>query len=91
MAGKYGVTLRADVFNILNLISNNAGYYKNLNSSGDDFSAGRFINLFRYNPAVAATPTAPAVAANYTVDGTQGTYIRGGQPYSIQLGAKFEF
>jgi hypothetical protein len=84
--------LRADVFNILNFISPNAGYYKNLNSSGDDFSAGRFINLFKYNPAVA--PVAPATVgtpANYTVDGTQGTYIRGGQPYSIQLGAKFDF
>jgi Carboxypeptidase regulatory-like domain len=91
IGGKYGVTIRADVFNILNAISPNAGYYKNLNSSGDDFSAGRFINLFRYNAPVAATATAPAIAGNYTVDGSQGTYIRGGQPYSVQLGAKFDF
>jgi hypothetical protein len=89
--GKYGLTVRADVFNILNLVSSNAGYYKNINSSGDDFSAGRFVNLFKYNPTVAATATTAAVPANYTVDPTQGTYIRGGQPYSVQLGAKFDF
>jgi hypothetical protein len=88
---KYGLTLRADIFNILNFISPNAGYYKNINSSGDDYSAGRFINLFKYNPAVAATATTPAIDASYTVDKTQGNYIRGGQPYSIQLGAKFDF
>jgi Carboxypeptidase regulatory-like domain len=91
LANKYGVTIRADVFNILNLISPNAGYYKNINASGDDYSAGRFVNLFKYNPAVVATGTTAAVPANYSVDPTQGTYIRGGQPYSVQLGAKFDF
>lgn len=89
IANKYGVTVRADIFNILNLISSNAGYYKNINSSGDDFSAGRFVNLFRYTAP--NTTTTPVTPASYSVDPTQGTYIRGGSPYSIQLGAKFDF
>jgi hypothetical protein len=79
--GKYGATVRADVFNVLNLISPNAGYYKNINSSGDDFSAGRFINLFAWD----------AANSKYTVDKSQGNYIRGGSPYSIQFGLKVDF
>ncbi|MEA5460903.1 carboxypeptidase regulatory-like domain-containing protein [Arcicella sp. LKC2W] len=81
MIGKYGVTVRADMFNLLNMFSYTSGYYQNINSSGDDFSAGRFINLFNWNSA----------ASKYTVDPTQGGYIRGGSPYSIQLGLKVDF
>jgi hypothetical protein len=94
--GKYGVTARADIFNILNLISNTSGYYKSLNSVQDDYY-GRFITLFNYNPAkaevpaTATTPLIPAVPANYSVNKNQGTYTRGGTPYSIQLGLKFDF
>jgi hypothetical protein len=79
--GKYGVTVRADIFNLLNLFSPSAGYYQNINSSGDDFSAGRFINLFAWD----------AANSKYNVDKTQGGYIRGGSPYSIQLGLKVDF
>jgi hypothetical protein len=89
--GKHGLTVRADLFNILNAISSNAGYYKNINSSGDDFSAGRFINLFNWNAAVPATTTTAAVPGYYSVDKTQGNYIRGGSPFSLQFGLKYDF
>jgi hypothetical protein len=79
--GKYGITVRADMFNILNMFSYTAGYYQNINSSGDDYSAGRFINLFAWD----------AANNKYNVDKTQGGYIRGGSPYSIQLGLKLDF
>jgi hypothetical protein len=77
---QYGVTVRADFFNLLNLISPTAGYYANLNSTQDDYY-GRYITLFNYS----------AAANRYTVNSGQGTYTRGGQPFSIQLGAKVDF
>ncbi len=85
IAGKYNVTARADIFNLFNLMNSAAGYYKSINSSGDDYSTGRFINLFKWNPATATA------AGSYTADQTQGGYITGGSPYSIQLGLKMDF
>jgi hypothetical protein len=84
---QYGVTLRADCFNLLNMISSTAGYYNSLNSVQDDYY-GRYITLYNY---VAPVTTPTPVAGRYTVNGGQGTYTRGGQPFSIQLGAKVDF
>jgi hypothetical protein len=83
---QYGVTLRADFFNLLNMISSTAGYYSNLNSTQDDYY-GRFVNLFNYTGPTAANPT----NYRYGVNSGQGTYTRGGSPFSIQLGAKVDF
>jgi Carboxypeptidase regulatory-like domain len=88
--GKYGVTVRADIFNILNVFSSSAGYYKSLNSVQDDYY-GRYITLYNYNAPKAATATTAAVPANYSANANQGTYTRGGTPYSIQLGLKLDF
>jgi hypothetical protein len=84
---KYGVTVRADIFNLLNFISSTAGYYNNLNSVQDDYY-GRYINLYNYVAPVAGPP---AVPGRYSVNAGQGTYTRGGSPYSVQLGAKIDF
>jgi hypothetical protein len=73
-------TVRADFFNLLNMFSSAAGYYKSLNSVQDDYY-GRYITLFNYN----------ATDKKYTVNPNQGTYTRGGTPYSIQLGVKLDF
>jgi Carboxypeptidase regulatory-like domain len=77
----YDITARADIFNVLNVFSYTSGYYQNINMSGDDYSAGRFLNLFNWD----------SVNAKYTVDKTQGNNIRGGTPYNIQLGFKVAF
>lgn len=78
--GGVNATVRADIFNLLNVFSRTAGYYKSLNSVQDDYY-GRYITLFNYN----------ATDKKYTVNPNQGTYTRGGQPFSIQLGAKLDF
>jgi Carboxypeptidase regulatory-like domain len=73
-------TVRADFFNLLNMITSSAGYYKSLNSVQDDYY-GRYITLFNYD----------SVNKKYTVNPNQGTYTRGGNPFSIQLGMKLDF
>jgi hypothetical protein len=88
--GKYNATLRADLFNILNVFHSSAGYYKSLNSVQDDYY-GRFITLYNYVAPKAATETSAAVPAKYNANANQGTYTRGGQPFSLQIGLKFDF
>lgn len=84
VAKKYNATIRADMFNLLNMLSSTSGYYKSLNSVQDDYY-GRFITLFNYNAATSTTP------ARYSVNNNQGTYIRGGQPFSMQIGLRVDF
>ena len=76
--GKYGLTVRADIFNVLNLINNTAGYYNQVGTSSSE-NGEQSIQLFNWD------------GSNYNVNSGAGRYLRQGQPYQIQLGLKLDF
>lgn len=77
-AGKYGFTVRADIFNVLNLINPTAGYYNQVTTSSSE-NGEQKVQLFNWD------------GTGYTTASGAGTYSRQGQPYNIQLGLKFDF
>ena len=78
IAGKYGATLRMDIFNVLNLINSRAGYYNQITTNQGE-GLEQLLPLFNWN------------GSGYTVNPGFGQYSRQGQPYNIQLGLKFDF
>lgn len=77
-AGKYGFTVRADIFNVLNFLNSTAGYYNQVGVSSSE-NGEQAVQLFNWN------------GSEYNVNRGIGQYTRQGQPYNIQLGVKFDF
>ena len=78
-ADRYGVTLRADFFNLLNLINHRAGYYRQVAVNNTRENTEQVLQLFNWN----GTTYDPIVGAG-------GSRMEG-QPYNIQFGIKVDF
>lgn len=76
---KYGITLRADVFNVLNLINYRAGYYNQVAVNNTRENTEQVLQLFNWN------------GTSYDVNSSGGRYRQEGQPYNIQFGVKVDF
>ena len=77
-AGEYGLTIRADIFNVLNLINYTSGYYNQVTTSSSE-NGEQSVQLFNWD------------GTDYNVNTGAGQYSRQGQPYNIQLGIKVDF
>ena len=76
---RYGITLRADIFNILNLLNHRAGYYRQVAVNNTRENTEQVLQLFNWN----GTNYEPIVGA--------GRSRLEGQPYNIQFGVKVDF
>ena len=76
---KYGVTLRADIFNVLNLMSHRAGYYNQVAVDNTRENTEQVMQMFNWQNG------------RYHANPTKGVYRQEGQPYNIQIGIKVDF
>ena len=79
IADKYGLTLRADIFNVLNLINHRAGYYRQVAVNNTRENTEQVLQLFNWN------------GATYDTESGVGRSRYEGQPYNIQFGIKVDF